>query len=179
MFRKHGNKPRNLCNAGFGDSMLLCTVKIMLWTIWIETILHAARLSKLWGVLHWPLWWLQQEHLLSLLASIAERRISAWYMLNTNYTNGTNVLEWRLWKIRAIRAIRVPSNCSVWYMLNTNYTNYTNVFEWRLRKIRAIRVIRVHHAWKIGRAEPLEIQMTFALRVIILKPQSDCLDSSK
>ena len=64
-------------------------------------------------------------------------------------------------------------------MLNTNYTNYTNVFEWRLRKIRAIRVIRVHHARKIGRAEPLEIQMTFALQVIILKPQSDCLASSK
>ena len=64
-------------------------------------------------------------------------------------------------------------------MLNTNYTNGTNAFEWRLRKIRGIRVIRVHHARKIGRAEPLEIQMTFALRVIILKPQSDCLDSSK
>ena len=64
-------------------------------------------------------------------------------------------------------------------MLNTNYTNGTNVDEWLFRKIRAIRVIRVHHARKIGRAEPLEIQMTFALRVIILKPQSDCLDSSK
>ena len=110
MFRKHGNKPRNLCNAGFGDSMLLCTVKIMLWTIWIETILHAARLSKLWVVLHWPLWWLQQEHLLSLLASIAERRIFASYMLNTDYTNNTNVFEWRLRKIRGIRDIRVPSN---------------------------------------------------------------------
>mgnify|MGYP003554897493 CR=1 FL=1 len=55
-------------------------------------------------------------------------------------------------------------------MLNTNNTNS---LEWRLRKIRVIRVIRVQHARKIGRAEPLEIQMTFALRVIILKPQSD------
>ena len=30
-------------------------------------------------------------------------------MLNTDYTNGTNVFEWRLRKIRGIRAIRVPS----------------------------------------------------------------------
>ncbi len=33
----------------------------------------------------------------------------AWYMLNTDYTNNTNVDEWRLRKIRAIRDIRVPS----------------------------------------------------------------------
>ena len=29
-------------------------------------------------------------------------------MLNTDYTNGTNVLEWRLRKNREIRVIRVP-----------------------------------------------------------------------
>ena len=64
-------------------------------------------------------------------------------MLNTDYTNNTNVFEWLFRKIRAIRDIRVPSKFSEWYMLNTDYTNGTNVDEWRLRKIRAIRAIRV------------------------------------
>ena len=33
-------------------------------------------------------------------------------MLNTDYTNNTNVFEWLFRKIRAIRDIRVPSKFS-------------------------------------------------------------------